>query len=127
MQELEIVDPPAPLNPLDELCKLARVERPEEVGQNGPLIAARTTDANAGESALRLFEIVYGRDSLIAALFVGHLFPLLREATVRYLAAHQGTSYDAKDEPVERFHVHYRADRIRLRLDSRSTTSPTER
>jgi hypothetical protein len=35
----------------------ARV-RPEEVGRNGPLIAARATDANAGEAALRLFEIV---------------------------------------------------------------------
>ena len=35
----------------------------------------------------------------------------------------QGTSYDAADEPVERFHVRYRADRIRLRLDSyRSAT-----
>jgi len=113
VQELEIVDPPAPLNPLDERCKLARVERPEEVGRNGPLIAARTTDANAGESALRLFEIVYGRDSLIAALFVGHLFPLLREATVRYLAAHQGTSYDAwhEEEPGRIPHMLRNPDR----------------
>jgi GntR family transcriptional regulator len=30
----------------------------------------------------------------------------------------RGTSYDADDEPVEHFHVRYRADRIRLRLDS---------
>lgn len=30
----------------------------------------------------------------------------------------RGTSYDAGDDPVEHFHVHYRADRIRLRLDS---------
>lgn len=30
----------------------------------------------------------------------------------------QGTSYDAADEAVELFHVRYRADRIRLRLDS---------
>ena len=113
MQELEIVDPPAPLNPLDELCKLARVERPEEIGRNGPLIAARTTDANAGESALRLFEIVYGRDSLIAALFVGDLFPLLREATVRYLAAHQGTGYDAwhEEEPGRIPHMLRNPDR----------------
>jgi glycogen debranching enzyme len=98
IQELEIVDPPAMPDPLHELGKLARVERPEEIGQNGPLIAARTTDANAGESALRLFEIVYGRDSLVAALFVGDLFPLLREATVLYLAHHQGKGYDARRE-----------------------------
>jgi GntR family transcriptional regulator len=30
----------------------------------------------------------------------------------------RGTSYDAEDDAVEHFHVHYRADRIRLRLDS---------
>jgi len=99
VQELEIVDPPATPDPLDELCKLARVDRPEDVGRNGPLIAARPTNENAGEAALRLFEIVYGRDSLMAALFVGDLFPLLREATVLYLAHYQGTSYDAwRDE-----------------------------
>src|SRR5690349_24476720 len=94
VQELEIVDPPAMPDPLEELCTLARVERPEEVGQNGPLIAARATGANAGEEALRLFEIVYGRDSLVAAIFVGDLFPHLREATVMYLANHQGKTYD---------------------------------
>jgi len=30
----------------------------------------------------------------------------------------RGTSYDVADEAVEHFHVHYRADRIRLRLES---------
>jgi glycogen debranching enzyme len=107
VQELEIVDPPATPDPLDELCKLARVDRPEDVGRNGPLIAARATEANAGESALRLFEIVYGRDSLVAALFVGDLFPLLREATVLYLAEHQGTRYDAwhEEEPGRIAHM----------------------
>jgi glycogen debranching enzyme len=107
VQELEIVDPPAPPDPLDELCKLARVERPEEVGRNGPLIAAHATDANAEEAALRLFEIVYGRDSLVAALFVGDLFPLLREATVLYLARHQGRKYDAwhEEEPGRIAHM----------------------
>jgi GntR family transcriptional regulator len=30
----------------------------------------------------------------------------------------RGTSYDADDDAVEHFRVHYRADRIRLRLDS---------
>jgi glycogen debranching enzyme len=107
VQELEIVDPPATPDPLDELCKLARVERLEEVGRNGPLIAARATDANDGESALRLFEIVYGRDSLVAALFVGDLFPLLREATVLYLAHYQGKRYDAlrEEEPGRIAHM----------------------
>jgi len=107
VQELQIVDLPVMPDPLAELCKLARVERPEEVGENGPLIAARTTDANAGEAALRLFEIVYGRDALVASLFVGDLFPLLREATVAYLARHQGKRYDAwhEEEPGRIAHM----------------------
>jgi glycogen debranching enzyme len=107
VQELEIVDPPATPDPLYELCKLARVERPEEAGRNGPLIAARATEANAGEGALRLFEMVYGRDSLVAALFVGDLFPLLRETTVLYLARYQGKRYDAwhEEEPGRIAHM----------------------
>ena len=113
VQELEIVDPLAAPDPLDELCKLARVERPEEVGRNGPLIAARATDPNRGEAALRLFEIVYGRDSLIAALFVGGLFPLLREATVLYLADYQGQRYDAwhEEEPGRIAHMIWNPNR----------------
>jgi glycogen debranching enzyme len=113
VQELDIVDPVATPDPLDELCKLARVERPEEVGRNGPLIAARATDANTGEAALRLFEIVYGRDSLMAALFVGDLFPLLREATVLYLADYQGQRYDAwhEEEPGRIAHMIWNPNR----------------
>ena len=113
VQELDIVDPLATPDPLDELCKLARVDRPEEVGRNGPLIAARATDANADEAALRLFEIVYGRDSLMAALFLGDLFPLLREATVLYLAHYQGKRYDAwhEEEPGRIAHMIWNPNR----------------
>jgi glycogen debranching enzyme len=99
VQELEIVEPATMPDALGELCKLGGVDRPEDIGRNGPLIGSGVTDANAGESALRLFEIVYGRDALIAALFVGDLFPLLREATVLHLAKYQGVAYDAfRDE-----------------------------
>jgi GntR family transcriptional regulator len=43
---------------------------------------------------------------------------LLRIPAGSSLLIARGTSYDADDEAVEHFHVHYRADRIRLRLDS---------
>jgi GntR family transcriptional regulator len=43
---------------------------------------------------------------------------LLRIPAGSSLLIARGTSYDAKDDAVEHFHVHYRADRIRLRLDS---------
>jgi glycogen debranching enzyme len=107
VRELEIVDAPTMPDALAELCKLARVERPEEIGRNGPLLGARAADPNAGEPALRLFEIVYGRDSLKAASFVGELFPLLREATVLYLAHCQGTGFDARrdEEPGRIAHI----------------------
>jgi GntR family transcriptional regulator len=39
----------------------------------------------------------------------------------------QGTSYDVADEAVEIFHVRYRADRIRLRLDSYRSANPPEK
>jgi glycogen debranching enzyme len=101
VQELDLVDPPTPPDALDELCILTGVERPEEIGENGPAIGARVTEANAGEEALRLFEIVFGRDSLTVALVVADLFPRLLEATVVHLARYQGTRHDAlrEEEP----------------------------
>jgi glycogen debranching enzyme len=101
VEELDLVDPPAMPDPLEQLCKLAGVERPEEIGDNGPVIASRATEANADEPALRLFEIVFGRDSLTVALIVSELFPKLLEATVLHLALFQGTVDDAfrEEEP----------------------------
>ena len=98
VQDLDFRDPPAMPDSLDELCKLTGVERPEEIGENGPAVGARATEANAGEPALRLFEVVFGRDSLTVALVVADLFPLLLEATVLYLAGIQGAVYDARSE-----------------------------
>lgn len=101
VEELELRDPETMPDSLEELCKLTGVERPEEIGLNGPAIGARVTEQNAGESALRLFEVVFGRDSLTVALVVGDLFPRLLEATVLHLAAIQGREFDAlrEEEP----------------------------
>jgi glycogen debranching enzyme len=101
VDELDLVDPPAMPDALGELCKLTGVERPEEIGMNGPSIGARVTDANADEPELRKFEIVFGRDSLTVALIVADLFPRLLEATVLHLARYQGATFDAlrEEEP----------------------------
>lgn len=101
IEELDLVDPPTMPDALEELCKLTGVERPEEIGENGPAIGARATDANAGEAAMRLFEVVFGRDSLTVALVVSDLFPRLLETTVRFHAGVQGTVYDplSEEEP----------------------------
>ena len=101
VQELDLTDPPEMPDALEELCKLTGVERPDEIGENGPAVGARATEANAGEAAVRLFEVVFGRDSLTVALMVAELFPKLLETTVRYHARIQGTRFDAwhEEEP----------------------------
>jgi glycogen debranching enzyme len=101
VQELDLCDPETMPDALEELCKLTGVDRPEEIGLNGPAVAARVSDENSGEASLRLFEVVFGRDSLTLALVVGDLFPRLLEATVLYLAGIQGREFDAlrEEEP----------------------------
>src|SRR5437763_1808443 len=98
VQQLDLADPPAMPDAIEELCRLTGVERPEEIGSNGPAVGSRATDANAGEAALRLFEVVFGRDSLTVALVVAELFPRLLEATVLHLARFQGVELDTKRE-----------------------------
>jgi glycogen debranching enzyme len=101
VEELHLRDPETMPDALDELCKLTGVERPEEIGMNGPAVGARVTDENAGEDALRLFEVVFGRDSLTVALVVADLFPRLLETTVLYLAGIQGREFNElrEEEP----------------------------
>jgi glycogen debranching enzyme len=101
VEELDLRDPETMPDSLEELCKLTGVERPEEIGLNGPAVGARVTEQNAGEAALRLFEVVFGRDSLTVALVVADLFPQLLEATVLYLAGLQGREFDTlrEEEP----------------------------
>ncbi|HZU19904.1 MAG TPA: GntR family transcriptional regulator [Gaiellaceae bacterium] len=52
---------------------------------------------------------------------------LLRIPAGSSLLIAQGTTYDVADEAVESFHVRYRADRIRLRLDSYRSGNPPEK
>jgi glycogen debranching enzyme len=101
VQELDLRDPETMPDALEELCKLTGVEQPEEIGRNGPAIGARVTEHNEGEAALRLFEVVFGRDSLTVAMLVSDLFPRLLETTVLHLAGVQGREFDAlrEEEP----------------------------
>jgi glycogen debranching enzyme len=98
VQQLDLRDPERMPDSLEELCRLTGVERPEEIGLNGPAVGARVTEQNAGEAALRLFEVVFGRDSLTVALILGELFPRLLEATVLHLAGVQGREFDPRRE-----------------------------
>jgi len=101
VDELDLRDPEAMPDSLEELCRLTGVERPEEIGSNGPAVGARVPEHNADQAALRLFEVVFGRDSLTVALVVADLFPRLLETRVLYLAGLQGREYNAlrEEEP----------------------------
>jgi GntR family transcriptional regulator len=77
-----------------------------------------------GQSLYRVIEDEYGAVPMRADLTVEVTPVTTAQSALLELAAGSsvlvaaGTTYDADDAPVEHFHVVYRADRIRLRLDT---------
>jgi hypothetical protein len=86
--------PSTRIPPLDVLQRLGRVDSPENLGDNGPLLASAANRENADNPAARRYEAVFGRDALYAAEFLYEVYPQLEEATVLYLAAFQATDTD---------------------------------
>ncbi len=93
-----------PPSTLDEILRLTRANREDEIGKNGPSVAAsaRQTitlehDPDAPEH-LRLYEVVFGRDSLRVAIDLISSYPELARATVLELARLQGTEYNNRRE-----------------------------
>jgi glycogen debranching enzyme len=84
----------------DVLCQVGQVERLDDLGQAGPLLAS------AG--AASLFHCLFGRDALRMALDLLDDFPALAEATLLSLAALQGVQHDprAEEEPGRIIHEH---------------------
>lgn len=96
---VESPPPPAtPLSPLLALARLCQVRVPTEIGSNRPVLASIHRPESAGIEELGKFEALFGRDSLISALFVVDQFPLLLETTVCTLARYQGRQYDPMSE-----------------------------
>lgn len=93
-------EPPSqPLSAQKALQLLAGVDRPEAIGQRGPVVAARVLPENEKHQELRLYEVLFGRDALIVAWFVFDQFPELTRATVRRLAELQGlTRQEGREE-----------------------------
>lgn len=89
------------LSPVETLLLLAGVDREEDVGKKGPVIAARVLPENEKISELRLFEVLFARDALIVADFTFDRFPELTHATTKRLAELQGVSYNnaSEEEP----------------------------
>lgn len=89
--EIRDIDTAVPerISPIAALCRLADVDDAAAIGDHGPVIASRAARSDAAKE-LRLFEVLFGRDSLICALLVAEPYPKLLHATVTRLAALQG-------------------------------------
>lgn len=104
---------------LQQMMRLTGADSPEKIGHHGPSVAALAFDVSArtsvkpGESPLqepketipaaapehlRLYEVVFGRDSLRVAIELIATYPQLARTTTLRLAELQGVAYDVKRE-----------------------------
>ena len=93
------------------LCQIGQVERLDDLGRAGPLLAS----AGAGS----LFHCLFGRDALRMALDLLDDFPRVAEATLLELAALQGVRHDprAEEEPADHPRAPGRRRRARPELE----------
>jgi len=97
---------------LREILRLTGASSPDDIGKTGPAIAALAIDAYEGDipEHLRLYEVVFGRDSLRVAIDLISTYPELARATTLRLAELQGLEdYDAREEELGRI-VHEARD-----------------
>src|SRR3954447_477463 len=80
------------------LCQLGQVERLEDLGQAGPLLASAGADS--------LFHCLFGRDAIRMAFDLLDDFPAVAEATLLALARLQGVRVNtrAEEEPGRILH-----------------------
>ena len=74
------------------MLRLTRVNNPDEIGKAGPAVAALSQTLHDSETPehLRLYEVVFGRDSLRVAIDLISSYPELARATTLRLAELQG-------------------------------------
>lgn len=84
---------------LREILRLTHAKTPEEIGQTGPSIAALAYDGNEQTpDHLKLYNVVFGRDSLRVAIDLMSNYPELARATILELAHLQGLEDNAARE-----------------------------
>ena len=85
----------------DVLLSLCQVNSLEEVGENGPPLASVAPSGNEHVASLRLYEAVFGRDSLYMSDQLMEEFPHIARVTLLFLAAHQGVKnvLQSEEEP----------------------------
>lgn len=106
MEKTIIDSPHHPLSPLKALQFLAGVSKPEDIGNNGPLLAARAFPEHGNQPELHLYEVMFGRDSLITSYFLLRQFPRLVRVTLYRLAELQGVTRNeaSEEEPGKIVH-----------------------
>ena len=77
---------------LEQMIRLTRAQIASEIGKFGPSDASRTLNENAPEH-LKLYETLFGRDSLRTAADLIDDYPLLARTTILELARLQGVDY----------------------------------
>jgi len=102
---------------LEQIMRLTNAPSPEKIGEYGPSLASLAFDAStqivvpeqepsqqehenplAPPEHLRLYEVVFGRDSLRVAIELIPSYPELARATTLKLAELQGTEYNQERE-----------------------------
>ena len=86
---------------LEQILRLTGAELEEEIGLNQPSVASlalETDESPAPPAHLRLYEVVFGRDSLRVAIDLISSYPELARITTLMLASLQGTEYNQSRE-----------------------------
>lgn len=101
--------PTAVLSSLGQMMRLTNARTAAEIGQFGPSKAAIALDHEAPEH-LKLYEALFGRDSLRVAIDLIADYPLLARTTILELARLQGVTYHtAREEEPGRIVHEYRS------------------
>lgn len=82
----------------EQLRRLTGSRPGEPIGLRYPAIAAIPPDADAAR-VQKLFDVIFGRDSLTMARTAASVAPALMPTTLRYLARHQGVAREVAPEP----------------------------
>lgn len=95
-----------PVSVIKAIHRLSNTSLNEDVGQNGPVVAAISTPENGDVEELQLFDVLFGRDSLRVALDLLDRYPRLAHATIVKLAELQGFQYNERsgEEPGRILH-----------------------
>jgi glycogen debranching enzyme len=109
VEAVALKGPQKALTAIEALCYLANVNKPEEIGNKDPVVAALAFPENHDKRSMRLYEVLFGRDSLTVAAFVLNQYPLLARTTLKKLAELQGIKLEpASEEEVGKIIHEYR-------------------